>query len=671
VHRCPVGGGESVPTILARSLGIRRAGRRTEEVVGDVGRVLAIRGKVLVYLDAPQPHLGLPKLVHTWMPSAPILVAATGPLDLPGERVIRLGALGTDEAVELLRQRVAAARPGTVLDDDMATAIAARLDRMPEALEAAAARTAFVAPGALLEQLDRGEVFDEDGLDANLAAAIKRLDRVERAALDQCVVFRDGFDLAAAEAVIDLGDRGRAMIGVIEALCARSLLRIASDGDSANVRWTVYETVKAYVRRGMSASAVDAAHARHASWYGKLGLRLGSGPWLERPELAVVLRERENLRGVLQQGGTHAAGAAVGLTAILGREPAGPLAEAVERLLADPALAEPTAARWRSAAHLASARTNLYLGHPLRARVELRAAATDAPGDDARVLVEIARLYTELASASESVMMLHRVSTADPWVLAVAAWLRGRNLATTPEARKAERAFVEALHGFGVLDADLGRAHTQRQLAEVLAAAGQGRRAAAQLGEAIAVFDGVGDAGNTIQARMRLAELLVGLGLGEEATAQLERVMEAARVAAANGLLAQARGLMGVVRTMAHDWDEAERLFYLALAGAAPDPKRIQALFALHRMLRGDADTAHDEAKGAVPDPIAVAMVAALERQPAPHADDEAFLVWEALEAWRAAASMTRIEAAVSGRASLATRMVLACPRRRPQRKTA
>jgi hypothetical protein len=63
-----------------------------------------------------------------------------------------------------------------------------------------------------------------------------------------------------------------------------------------------------------------------------------------------------------------------------------------------------------------------------------------------------------------------------------------------------------------------------------------------------------------------------------------------------------------------------------------------------------------------------MALVAVLERQPAPHTDDEAFLVWEALEQWRAAASMARIESQLAKRASVAVRMVLACPRERPRR---
>jgi hypothetical protein len=122
-----------------------------------------------------------------------------------------------------------------------------------------------------------------------------------------------------------------------------------------------------------------------------------------------------------------------------------------------------------------------------------------------------------------------------------------------------------------------------------------------------------------------------------------------------------------VVRTLHHEWEEAESLFFLALAGAAPQHKRIQALFALHLLLKGDADTAHEEAEGALPDPVATALVAALERQPAPQ-DEEAFLLWEALEAWRAGASLVRFQAVLAERGSVPLRMVLACPRQRPRR---
>jgi DNA-binding winged helix-turn-helix (wHTH) protein/predicted negative regulator of RcsB-dependent stress response len=681
VYHCMVDGVERVASMLARGLGIRRIGRKTPDVLADIGALLASRDDVLVFLDSPTPDAGLREMVWSWLGQAQVLaprgsegpakvlMACGGALDLPGERCIRLKSLREDEAIELFRQRVAEVR-GAEVTEELATAIADHLDRMPIALEAAAARTAFLAPDALLERLDRGQEWGEAGLDANVAATIDRLDPTERAALQQCVVFRDGFDLGAAESIVGLPDSGRAMINVIESLVDRSLLRVASDGETANVRWTLYETVRSYVRRTMESELLEWAQKRHSECYGQFGLRLGGRPWVERPELTVLVREKENLRGALQQGGPAAAGAALGLTAILGHEAAAPLAEAIERILANPALAEPQNITWLSAARVASARVHLYLGQPQKARTELRAVQGPGQGSnlDMQLLAEVARLHTDLGSTTEAELAMHRVSTGDPWLLAVLAVLRGRTLAAKGQAKKAERPFVEALHGFGSLEAEIGMAHAQRHYAEILASAGQGRRATALLEQATTTFEGVGDTLDAVQCRMRLAEMLVGIGAGQEATAHLENVMESARAAQAHSLLALARGVLGVVRTLSHEWDEAERLFYLALGGSAPEHKRIQSLFALHKLLHGDPETALEEARSAQPDPVAMALVAVLERQPAPHTDDEAFLVWEALEQWRAAASMARIESQLAKRASVAVRMVLACPRERPRR---
>ncbi|MEQ1572032.1 MAG: hypothetical protein ABMA64_40770, partial [Myxococcota bacterium] len=667
VHRVASGTPDAVATTLARGLGVRKSGRKTADVLADVGKQLAARDDLVVYFDAPAEGPSVRRIVAGWLESelrSAVLVASRGPLDLPGEQVVRLGALALDQAVRLFRERVLEVR-GTEVDLDVATAIASRLDRMPGALEAAAAQTAFLAPEQLLRQLEQDQALGEaDGLDATLAATIERLDGIERSALEQCVVFREGFDLTAAESVVFLPDRGRGMITVIESLCDRSLLEPMSGADTANVRWNLYETVRSFVRRGLSGDRIAAVQERHAATYGALGARLGGRAWAERKGITALVRERENFRAALQFGGPTAAGAALGLTALLGREPAAPLAEAIERLLADPRLAAPGQGVWRAAARLASARVQLYLGQPSRAVSDLRAVVAEEVALDPQWLIDVARMHSELGSTFEVEATLGRTTTDDPWALAVVAILRGRALAALGDGKRAERAFVEALHGFSSLGADIGAAHTQRHFAEMLTTSGQGRRAVALLRQAMEVFDDVGDTMNSVQCRMRLGELLVAVGASDEAGAHLERVSEAARELSAHGLLAAARGALGVVRTIERRWEEAEQLFVLALAGA-PN-KRIHALFGLHLMLKGDADTAHEEAKAALPDPVAEALVAVLERQHAPHGD--AYPLWELLEAWRAMASLGRFEASLGDRASIAARMVLACPRERTRR---
>jgi hypothetical protein len=136
-----------------------------------------------------------------------------------------------------------------------------------------------------------------------------------------------------------------------------------------------------------------------------------------------------------------------------------------------------------------SARLHQHLGAPHKASSELRAVATA----DAGLVVELAWRQVELGATFEAEAALARISTADPWLQAVMATIRGRTLAANGDARNAERAYVEAQHGFASLGADLGIAQVQRHFAEILAAASNGRRAVALLEESAAVLDDVGD----------------------------------------------------------------------------------------------------------------------------------------------------------------------------------
>ncbi len=688
VHRAAVGRSESVASMLARGLGIRRLAREESEVLADIGKRLAQQENLVLFLDAPKEHRGLRDLVQGFVDQHPrgvVLVASREALGIAGERLFRLGALRIEEAIEIFRKRVAHYRPGTQVPDALATSVAEHLDRMPMALEAAAARTAFVAPEVLSRRLEQGLELEwgEEGLDADLTATLERIDDVERAALEQLVVFRDGFELSAAETVVVLPDRQRSLITVLESLTAKSLLQeITSDG-SVQVRWMVYETVRAYVRREMNPQELEAAQRRHAETFGRLGLELGAGPWVEGPARDALVREQENLRAALQYSIPESGGAALGLTSILGYEDAGRLREAVDRWLGhhkrnppsrpDLDLLDPSPVQeafdwtnrenltWQAAVRLASARLDLHLGQPQKARSSLRETAELAT-HEVKLLVEVAWLHAELGSTFEAEAALNKVSSADQWVRGVISLLRGRIHTSKVNVRKGERALIEALHAFGEIDAELGKAHVQRHLAEIFVEKGRGRRAISLVREALATFEKVLDMPSALRCRMRIAELLVGLGERDEALGDLDNVLETARQYSANGLLALARGVLGVVRTMEQDFEEGERLFFLALAGSAPDQKRIQALFALALLLHGDRDTAHEEARGALPNSVAQAVVAVLERSGPPHENETAFLLYEALESWRSGAALKRFEAALVDRPSIAVRMVLKCP---------
>ena len=118
-------------------------------------------------------------------------------------------------AVELFAERAAAVWPGFELGDDAATVaeICARLDGLPLAIELAAARTAVLAPEAILARLDQrfgllaGGPADlperHKALRTTIGWSYDLLDAGERALFERLAVFAGGFDLDAAEVVCD------------------------------------------------------------------------------------------------------------------------------------------------------------------------------------------------------------------------------------------------------------------------------------------------------------------------------------------------------------------------------------------------------------------------------------------------------------------------------------
>lgn len=113
-----------------------------------------------------------------------------------------------------------------------------------------------------------------------------------------------------------------------------------------------------------------------------------------------------------------------------------------------------------------------------------------------------------------------------------------------------------------------------------------------------------------------------------------------------------ARGLLAVALSI--DGEDAAEGWFVR----ASDHGRVQVWAALHLALRRRTDEAL--ARLTEPGPLADAVHAVLRRTRPPTEDEEAFLLWRALEAWRASASFARIAADAEACPSVAVRMVLA-----------
>ena len=270
--------------VVAVTLGVPLDRGDGSDDVGLVGQALADRGRMLVVLDNVEQVVGdAVPIVERWLASAPellLLVTSRERLRLPAERVLDLAPLGGDDGVALFEERARAARPGFALkeaDREVAQQIVRRLDGLPLAIELAAARAAVMTPRQLLSRLDQrfrllsGGPRREGDRRATLRGAIQwswdLLDAHERRALARASVFRGGFSLESAEAVLgsDAPDAPWPL-DLVQALRDKSLLRSwEPPGLGGEVRFGMYESLQVFAAEQLDASGervqVEAAHA--------------------------------------------------------------------------------------------------------------------------------------------------------------------------------------------------------------------------------------------------------------------------------------------------------------------------------------------------------------------------------------------------------------------------
>jgi predicted ATPase len=218
---------------------------------------------------------------------AKILATSREAFDIDGEQTIVLGSLPTDTAdspgVRLFVDRARAVQSEFALTDTNSatvSAICARLDGMPLAIELAAARITVMNPDELLAGLDDRFQLLSGGrrrsrqrtLEATLDWSYDLLTPEEQRVLRALGVFVDGFDLDAVAAVTNL-DR-RTATGHIETLQAKSLV-VRADKRKAT-RFRLLETVKAYAEdRLLNNGEAEETRNRHLAHFHTLAMTEG------------------------------------------------------------------------------------------------------------------------------------------------------------------------------------------------------------------------------------------------------------------------------------------------------------------------------------------------------------------------------------------------------------
>jgi predicted ATPase/class 3 adenylate cyclase len=274
-----------IAAAVARAMGISTAG--SVDPVAAVGAALELRGPTLLVLDAFEHAVSFAAAtVGEWRRRAPqvtCLVASCEILGLPGEREYPLAPLDTagadPDALRLFLERAREAdhrfRLGPDNDADV-RAIVVELEGIPLALELAAARLRIMKPAQLRQkltqkfQLLRSSRTDLPANRRTLEGAVEwswsLLADWEREAFAQLCVFRGGFFLEAAEAVLDLSAVPDApmAIDVVQRLREKSFLR--TEETPHETRFAMYRTVREFGESKLGDAGAETVRLRLADW---------------------------------------------------------------------------------------------------------------------------------------------------------------------------------------------------------------------------------------------------------------------------------------------------------------------------------------------------------------------------------------------------------------------
>ncbi len=293
------------------------------------------------------------------------------PLKLPeAGRVPGPEVLEEYSAVSLFVRRARTVKPGFMLNDENATAVAricGQLDGLPLAIELAAARIKLLSPQAMLDRLGSRLDFLKGGardlparhqtLRQAIAWSYDLLADEEKTLFRRISVFVGGCSLEAVETVCaSMEGPGADALDAVAALVDKSLLR-QEEGGGEEPRFVMLETIREYGLECLKAAGDwEPARRAHAECFLSLAERAEAeltGPrqsvWLDRLE-----REHDNLRAALtwaeEQGeieiGLRVGGALWRFWLARGHMREG--RQRLERLLALPGAATRTSARARA-----------------------------------------------------------------------------------------------------------------------------------------------------------------------------------------------------------------------------------------------------------------------------------------------------------------------------------
>lgn len=502
---------------VATALGLElRPEHQAENLETHIAGALHAAGPTLLALDNfEQLTHSASQLLDSWLAATDrlrILLTSQIPPDTTAARVQQVTPLNAEDAHDLFIQLYQRRHPGKVLTDEDHAQIATilqKLNGLPLAIELAVARTRLLGIGGLAQRVDRQ--LDILGTHAASPAARHHtmrqaidwswslLSEHERRALAQCAAFRGGFDLEAAEAVIDV-DGGPAVLDALQSLHERSLLTV----DDLTGRFSLLSSIREFALERLHALGLaDSTSSRHARHYTLLGRELtdaldGPHGTSSRRQLNV---ERYNLMAALEEADKHPPEwvlyAALAISPVLSPSP-GPMPEMLRSEEALTTLCKRADGAIRTHALIARGRI-----HQLQGRLSL-----------ARDLLH--KAHQEARTAGDKPLE----ALAAVW-MATNCWQLG-------EIGRAEELAADAAELFFSLEDTRGRALALGQLA--LARHDQGLRDSAMTTyiDALQYARQSDSKGCEVRTLLNLARLLGERGRPEEAIERLKQALHLA-----------------------------------------------------------------------------------------------------------------------------------------------
>ncbi len=271
-----------VPKTVAHTLGLRE---QTDHAFSEQVRAFLQDKQCLLILDNVEHVLSTADFIADLLTNCPrlqVLVTSRVPLHLRAEQQLMLTPLSQAAAMALFRERAQQVQRGLDVNEQIVAAICDQLDRLPLAIELAAAHVRVLSLPVLLDRLSqrllllRGGARDLPERQRTMREAIgwsyNLLTATQQRWFRALAVFMGGCQLAAAEAVCQ-GEEPIALdagLSTIAALVDASLVQVEIMRDGLP-RYRMLEVIREYVLEQLRAAGEeDLYQRRHAEYYAEL-----------------------------------------------------------------------------------------------------------------------------------------------------------------------------------------------------------------------------------------------------------------------------------------------------------------------------------------------------------------------------------------------------------------